>query len=510
MSDSEKTDNQDVNEVVTGDVAAETPDAEEAAVEVHDHDHDHGHDHDHHGHHHHEEEKPFAFEQDPVFDVEYKGDCAYEVKVTVPAANLKKQSDEMLKQLQEEAMIPGFRKGKAPIKLVQNKFNKAVRTDAIDKLVDESFHKLVKDQDLKPIGAPKADGLEDKAALKEDEDLAFTLSFEVSPRCELGPYRGIEVERPVVTVNEADVDEVIERMRERLAMYETVEEAAQNGDQVLIDFEGKIGGEPFQGNSSENYPYIMGSARFLGEFEAALLGKKAGETAQADVTFPDDWRNAELAGKTAAFEIKINEVKRRTLPEINDDFAKQAGQESLEAWRKSVEDQLRADTAEQSDSYARNNAMDKIIAGTTFEIPKTLLDSMANSAYEVAIERMRRQRIVVESEEQVKELQASSREDAMREIKEFVILREIAEAEGIEVVDQDFEDHAASLATSAGVDKEIALGYLLGEEQRGRTETNILHKKVFDVILEHATIVEKELKDEEPAGSDAESAKDAQ
>ncbi len=508
MSDSEKTDNQDVNEVATEEVAAETPAAEDAAVEEHHHDHDHAHGH--HGHHHGEEEKPFAFEQDPVFDVEYKGDCAYEVKVTVPAANLKKQSDEMLKQLQEEAMIPGFRKGKAPIKLVQNKFNKAVRTDAIDKLVDESFHKLVKDKDLKPIGAPKADGLEDKAALKEGDDLAFSLSFEVSPRCELGPYRGIEVERPVVNINAADIDEVLERMRERLAMYETVEEAAQDGDQVLIDFEGKIDGEPFQGNSSENYPYIMGSARFLGEFEAALMGKKAGETAQADVTFPADWRNAELANKTAAFEIKINEVKRRALPEINDDFAKQAGQESLEAWRKAVEEQLRADTAEQSDSYARNSAMEKVIAGSTFEIPKTLLDSMAQSAYEAALERMRRQRIVVESEEQVKELQDSAREDAIREIKEFVILREIAEAEGIEVADEDFEEHAASLATSAGVDKEIALGYLLGEEQRGRTETNILHKKVFDVILEHATIVEKELKDEDPAGAGSEGAKDAE
>lgn len=501
MSDSEKTDNQDVNEVATGEVAAD------AAVEEHHHDHDH--DHEHHGHHHREEEKPFAFEQDPVYDVDYKGDCAYEVKVTLPAANLKKQSDEMLKQLQEEALIPGFRKGKAPIKLVQNKFNKAVRTDAIDKLVDESFHKLIKDKDLKPIGMPKADGLEDKTSMKEGEDLAFTLSFEVSPRCELGPYRGIEVERPVVHVNEKDVDEVLDRMRERLAMYETAEEAAQDGDQVLIDFEGKIEGEAFQGNSAENYPYIMGSARFLGEFEAALLGKKAGDTAQADVTFPADWRNAELAGKTAQFEIKINEVKRRSLPEMNEDFAKQAGQESLEAWRKSVEDQLRADTAEQSDAYARSSAMDKIIAGTTFEVPKTLLDSMAHSAYEAAQERMRRQRVVVESDEQEQELQASAREDALREIKEFVILREIAEAEGIEVLDQDFEDHAASLATSAGVDKEIALGYLLGDEQRGRTETNILHKKVFDVILEHATIVEKELKDEDPAGAGAESAKDA-
>ncbi len=492
MSDSEKTENVDVNEAATGDVTADAPVATDTAVEEHHHDH--------HGHHHDEEgEKPFKFEQDPVFDVDYKGDCAYEVKVTVPAVNLKKQSDEMLKQLQEEAMIPGFRKGKAPIKLVQNKFNKAVRSDAIDKLVDESFHKLVEDKDLKPIGAPRADGLEDKAALKDGEDLAFSLSFEVSPRCELGPYRGIEVERPVVKINEADVDEVIGRMRERLALYETVEDAAQNGDQVLIDFEGKINGEPFQGNSSENYPYIMGSARFLSEFEAALVGKKAGETATADVTFPGDWRNADLAGKTANFEIKVNEVKRRKLPEINDDFAKEAGQESLEAWRKAVEEQLRADTAEQSDSYARNNAMDKIIAGTTFEIPKTLLDSMADSAYASALERMRRQRIVVESEEQVKELQASAREDALREIKEFVILREISEAEGIEVEEADFEAHAASLATSAGVDKEIALGYLLGEEQRGRTETNILHKKVFDIILENATIVEKELKDEEPA-----------
>ncbi len=501
MSDIEKNDELELNEA--------TPETEGDATETaaHDHDHDHGHDHGHAHDHDHGEEK-YEFAQDPAFEMDYKGDCAYDVKVTVAAVNLVKETENMFGELQESAELPGFRRGKAPLKLLQNKFSKAVRGDAAAKLVEESFKKLIDDKDLHPINRPEVEGLQDMVAkLKEGDDLAFTLSFEVAPRCELAQYRGVEVIRPVVHVEDKDVDEVMDGVRGRMAVYETVEEAAQDGDQALIDFEGTIDGQPFVGNSAENYPYIMGSGRFLKEFEEALAGKKAGETAEADVTFPEDWRNEELAGKVAHFTIKVNEIKRKRVPEFNDELAKEMGHDSLQAWRDSVADRLKQDTLAQSDRFVRSHAMSGIIDNSTFEIPKSLLAEMTNDELNAIIERERPGREIFENEEELAKLRERAAANALFEIKMWTAHGEIAEAEGITVTEEDLEREAESMAGSAGVAKNVALSWMMEESRRSATHSNILQKKVQDLVLAHAKIVEKELTDDE--AEDAEKAEDA-
>ncbi len=503
MSDMENKENTENPEVANESAA----DAAQDEGHTHDHDHDHGHHHDHdhdhdhdHGHGHGHGEEPFVFEEDPVFDVNYKGECAYEVKVSVPAVNFTKQSEELFKELKDDAVIPGFRRGKAPIKLVQNKFGKAVRVDAFAKLVEESFRKLVRDKELRPLNTPQVPELEEKVENLEDgQALEFTLEFEVAPRCELGQYRGIEVERPFVSIKDEDITRVLDGMRERQAMFETVEDGAADGDQALIDFEGKIDGEPFDGNSAENYPYIMGSGRFLSEFEAALAGRKAGETVEADVTFPEDWRNAAMAGKVARFSIKVNEVKRRKMPEMNEEFAKSAGFESVEDMRAKVAEELKKDTSEHSDSIARRNAIGAVIAASSFEIPASLIASMTEDVFSGMMERRRDFKEVLENPEEEAKARAEARETALGEIKEWVAVQEIAEAEGMEITEADLEKEASALSARVGVDSEVAKRWLVESERRNRTEMNILMSKVTDLLLENAKIVEKELKDEEEA-----------
>ncbi|MFP6615649.1 MAG: trigger factor, partial [Candidatus Hydrogenedentota bacterium] len=286
------------------------------------------------------DEDEFSFAEAPVFDIDYKGDCAYEVKVTVPVANEVEQSKEMLQEIKQDAEIPGFRRGKAPVKLVERKFSKAVKKEVVGKLVSESFQKLVSDEDLKPIGYPDIDGLDDDADRKADEPMNFTFKFEVQPRVELGKYRGLKIERPVVKIDEEDIMEAVDNTLKQHANYVETEDAAEENDQVIMDFKGTVDGEEFSGGSAENYPYVLGSNRFFPEFEEALAGSKAGDEQMVDVSFPDDYFEEILQGKTAQFSISTNEVKRLTVPEFTDDFAKEAGFEGTDDLRSKLEAQL--------------------------------------------------------------------------------------------------------------------------------------------------------------------------
>ncbi|MBI3118975.1 MAG: trigger factor, partial [Candidatus Hydrogenedentes bacterium] len=454
------------------------------------HDHDHDHDHEH---------EEFEFVEAPAFTLDYKGECRYEVQVTIPVANEKKQAQESYDELRSTAEVPGFRKGKAPQKLLENKFGKAVRNEVTEKLVSAAFQKLVKDEDLKPIALPDIDGLEELKQRKEDDPLQFTFKFEVAPRCELGKYRGIEIERPVVTVDEKDVDEAIEQVRQRQALYETLEDGeAQAEDQVIIDFQGTIDGQTFAGGSADNYPYILGSGRFFKEFEAVLTGAKAGQELKTDVVFPADYGNANLAGKTANFIIKVNEIKRRQMPEVNDEFAQQADYTSLEDMREKVKADLQSGSTGQSQQIAESRALEKVIEASTFEIPKSLIESASKDHYEREVRRLMSLRMpaskIAEREE---ELRKQAEEQALRNIKAFTVVNEIGEAEGIEVTEEDFEKEAASLVERTGLDVESISRYIQHEEHRDTFEDRLFRQKALAIVMEHAQITDKEVPREE-------------
>ena len=493
MSDQEKTDN-------TQDAAA--TDNTDAGHD-HDHDHDHGHDHDHdhdHGHgHHHDHEEAFEFVEEPVFEVEYKGECAYEVKASVAPANEKKQKGELLNKLQEEAELPGFRRGRAPRWLLENKFGKAVRGDATEKLVTAAFQKLIKDQKLKPLQSPDVEGLEEALDRPDDAPLTFTLKFEVAPRCELGKYRGLEVERPVRKVADADIEGVLMRMRERFALYATLADgAAQEGDQVIIDFKGTVDGVEFAGGSAENYPYILGSKRFFPEFEAALVGIKAGGETTCVVNFPGDYSSAQLAGKAADFTIKVSEIKRKEMPALDEEFAKMAGSESVQAMREKVAGDLAKRSEADSQQAAEYHALTKIIEDTSFEMPKSLIEEVSKEYYEQELKRLRELRVPgAEVEKMDEEIRARTREDALRYIKSFVVLNEIGEAEGVEVTDEDFEKEAEAIMTRTGMAMDVVNRYLQQEDQRDEYATRIYRQKAMAVVMEHAVITDKEVSEEE-------------
>ena len=445
-----------------------------------------------------EEEQEF-FVEPPQFDIDYKGDCAYEVKVTVPPANQSKQAEEMFDELKSEAEVPGFRRGRAPRRLLEKKFAKVVRGEVAGKVVTASFEKLIKDHDLKPIAMPEIDGLEDVDEHPDDQPLNFTLKFEVAPRVELGKYRGIEIERPVVHVDDSDLKETIEEMRGRYAVYETLTKGkAKAGDQVIIDFEGKVDGEPFEGGKASNYPYILGSQRFFPEFEKALKGVTSGKELTCTVTFPDDYFNEGLRGKTAEFTIAVNEIKRKSLPELNDDFAKQVGYESVDELKSKLKERLQAGANDRSDQMSQARLLEEIVKGSTFEMPKTMLEKAIHQYYEDEVRHLMSHRVPAsELRNREDALRAKAAEDAALDIKKMVALNEIGEVEGIEVTDDDFDQEATAIGQRLGVAKDAVFQYLQQSDERNTVEDRIYRAKTLKHVMSLAKITEKEVPHDE-------------
>lgn len=501
------------------DTAVATKAAEEQHDHEHAHQHDHGHDHEHHhdhehDHHHdhdHEHEEEFEFVEDPQFEVDYKGDCAYEVKVTVPAANEKAQSEKLFDELQHDAQVPGFRKGRAPRRLIENKFGKVIRSETTDKLVSAAFRKLVTDQELRPLRLPDIDGIEEAKDRPDDQPLEFTLKFEVMPRCVLGDYKNLDVKRPVMKVADADVQKAIENMRRRQSTYESVvDAAAQEGDQVIIDFRGTVDGEEFPGGKADQYPYILGSKRFFEDFEKALVGATPGQDLKATVKFPEEYGNKTIAGKDVEFSIKVHEIKRLKLPEIDDAFVKEFGYESVDEMKGKIAENLRGSYSNRSDEIARQNALEAIIERSTYELPKSLLQRMAADAYENQYRRLMQMRVPhSQITARETEMRADAEATALREIKSFVTIGELVKAEGIAVSDADFEKEAEQIQRATGVDMATVMRYLAEEEQRDSHENQILTRKALDAVMSYATVTDEEVTQEELEKTDEDASEDA-
>lgn len=447
-----------------------------------------------------QDENEFSFAEDPVFDIDYKGDCAYEVKVMVPVANEVEQSKEMLLEIKEDAEIPGFRKGKAPVKLVGRKFSKVVKKEVVGKLVSESFQKLVSDEDLKPIGYPDIDGLDDDGDRKADEPMNFTFKFEVQPRVELGKYRGLKIERPVVKIDEEDIMEAVDNTLKQHANFVETDDAAEEEDQVIMDFKGTVDGEEFSGGAAENYPYVLGSNRFFPEFEEALKGSKAGDEQMVDVSFPDDYFEKNLQGKTAQFSIKTNEVKRLTVPEFTDEFAKEIGFEGTEDLRTKLETQLRESSSAQSARIAESRALEAVIEDSKFEMSAGMVESVAQNYKQQEYQNLGQAQMGAdEMKAKMESIEENAEAEAIKSIRAMVTLNEIGDAEGIEVNEEDFEKEASVVAKSMGMEDKVSMvaQFMADRDRRSTYADRIYRAKAIAVIIDNATITDKELTREE-------------
>lgn len=292
--------------------------------------------------------------------------------IGVPAERVESEVNSRLQQAAQNVRLKGFRPGKVPMKVIQQRFGAGVRQEVLGEVMSRSFYEAVQQEKLKPAGRPS---IEPKT-MEPGKDLEYVATFEVFPEVEARDYSGIEVAKPAAEVTEQDIDKMIENLRKQAGTWEVVERAAQDGDQVVIDYVGTKGGEAFDGGSAENSPLTLGSGRMIPGFEDAIVGMKAGEEKVSPLNFPEDYHNESLKGAAVEFKIKVREVKAQKLAELNDEFFKKFGVKDggEEQFRADVRDNMQRELKNAIKNKIKNQVLDGLLkAHEDLQIPAALV-----------------------------------------------------------------------------------------------------------------------------------------
>ena len=413
-----------------------------------------------------------------------------ELQFSIDAETFKSAVNTAFKREGKKYAIPGFRKGKAPKAMIEKMYGKDLfQYDAINDLFPENYEAAVKEAGIEVVGRPDPEVV----SMSEDEGATLKVKVAVKPEVELGEYTGLTVNKDVKTVDEADVDAEIKRMQDRNGRLLTREGAAENGDTVDIDFEGFVDGVAFEGGKAEHYSLVLGSGSFIPGFEDQIVGHSAGEEFDVNVTFPEEYQAAELAGKAAVFKIKLHEVKYKELPALDDELAKDCSEyDTLEEFKESIRKNNQEQLDKQDDLAVENALVDQVIESMEAEIPQamydTRMDEMVNDfAFRVEQQGLRLEDYLKYMGQTVDQFRASFMPQAEKQVKIRLALEAVAAAENIEASEED---------VSAEI-KRIADQYKM-EEDKVRELVNVddLKKdlainKAIDFIKSHANIVEK-------------------
>jgi trigger factor len=305
--------------------------------------------------------------------VDNAGGLRRNLRVTVPAERVAKAVDERLKRMATRAKLPGFRPGKAPMKVIESQYGESARLDAISDLIEQTYPEAVGKTGVQPAGQPKID----ISGNKVGEALQYTAQIEVYPEVKLGSLTDLKIEKPVVEITEADVDKLVANLRKAKRSFVEVTRPAQSGDQVVVDFIGRLDGEAFSGGEAKDTTIELGEGRMLPDLENGIAGHAAGETFMVDVKFPEDYRAENLKGKTAQFEVTIKSVKQPELPAIDAEFLKShaveesAGEAGLRAKCRSA---LEKERDKGVQNRLKTQALDQLLEKHPFEIPRSLID----------------------------------------------------------------------------------------------------------------------------------------
>src|SRR4051812_41673394 len=363
------------------------------------------------------------------------------IEVEVPPETVEHELNSAATELGREMRIPGFRKGKVPAQMVIRQLGReAVLDEAVRHALPGWYERAVTEAKVAAVGDPKLDlsDLPEKGA-----PLAFSIEVSVRPKAKLGDYKNLEVGRREPEASDDEIGEELERMREQAATLETVEREAKQGDFVVIDFLGKIDGEPFEGGEARGYLLELGSNRLVEGFEEQLEDAAAGDERQVNVTFPEDYRAENLAGNDATFDVSVKEVKEKRLPELDDDFAAEAGGfDSLDELREDIESRLREQQERMIDTEFREAAVDAAVAEAKVEVPAELVHSKAHEMWHQTARRLAAQgldpaRYLEMTGKSEEELVHEAEPEADRALKRESVLAAVVEAEGIEVTDEE-------------------------------------------------------------------------
>ena len=388
----------------------------------------------------------------------------------------------------KDIMLPGFRKGKAPRKMVESMYGATVfYEDAVNEIFPEIYTTAIVDQQLKAVGSPSVSNMD----TPDEGGVVLTIETELYPEVTLGQYKGIEVPKREVKVEESEVDAELSRMAERNARIETVDRAAQMGDTVVIDFEGFEGGKPFQGGKAEDYSLTLGSGSFIPGFEEALVGAVAGEERDVNVTFPEDYSAKELAGKPAVFKCKVHEVKESIKPELDDEFAKDVSEfDTLDALKNDIRERFTKSREEQNERAFESSAVQLAAANMTCNVPACMIDEQVDHqieqfAYQLQSQGMKMEDYTKMIGGDLSSLRQSMRPMAEQTVRSDILLSEIARAENLEVTDEEVEEELKKLAEQY----QMELDKVKAAVDTAAVKSDLMGKKAAKIITDNAVAV---------------------
>jgi trigger factor len=416
--------------------------------------------------------------------VEAPGGLERHMTVRVPAAEIEQEIKVRLAKVGRTARLKGFRPGKVPPAVVQQRFGEQVRQEVLSDVIRSSYSQALAQENLTPAGGPRIEPLTDGP---DEAHFSYRAVFEVFPQVELVPASRLKIEKPKVEVSAADVEETIKKLREQRADWRTVERKAQQGDRVIVDFLGKIDGEPFAGGEGKEVAIVVGAGQVLEDFDAALAKVKAGEAKSAKVKFPKDYPAEQLAGKKAVFDITVHRVEEQILPELDDAFFESLGvkEGGLEELRKGVRTNLEQELKERIAAVTRRNALASLLAANPIAAPQALIEQEVSNLQGAA---MRRAGIKDPAQAPARE---GFSELAEQRAKMLLLVRELIREQSMELDRARLDARVGELVANFERPQEAEQFYRANRELMAQLESAVLEDQVVDYLLANASISEK-------------------
>lgn len=420
-----------------------------------------------------------------------------QLDISIPMAMFEAEVDKRIQKLARNVKMDGFRPGKVPVKVVAQQYGYQVRQEVLGDAVQSGFSEAVRQQNLKVAGNPRIEG---KPSPEGSQDLVFSASFEVYPEVMVGDISTMTIERPDVSVSDSDIDKTIEILRKQRVTYNAVERAAAAGDQVNIDYHGKLGGEDFKGGQAKGYKLVLGEGRALKDFEDAVVGMKVGDSKSFDMTFPDDYHAKELAGKTVTFDLTLNGVEEAVLPAVDADFAKGLGIDDgdLVKMRAEISKNVEREVTRRIRAKLKEQAMKTLVNSSSFDLPKALIDMEIERLQGYAAEQMG---LSAEKAKGMSLPTAMFEEQAKERVRLGLVLSQVVQANQIKPTAEQVRALVDEHAETFEQPEEVVAWYYASPERLSEVEAIALEDSVVNWVLEQAKVIDKAMGFDELMGN---------
>ncbi|NQZ01551.1 MAG: trigger factor [Bdellovibrionales bacterium] len=412
------------------------------------------------------------------------------LSISIPVDRIQTAFDTAFRGIQKTAAIKGFRKGKAPIATIKAMYSEKVRADVIDRLVSETYREALQEHELIPLGYPKIDFEE----LDESKDFTFTAEFEIRPEVKVEKFEGLAVNKEKIAVNESKIDEVLGNIQNSQAELVPVLEdrPAAMGDSADIDFDGFVDGQPLQGGSAKGHVLELGSGQFIEGFEEKLVGMKIGVEAEINLKFPEEYHNSDIAGKPVTFKVKLNGLKKRSLPEIDDELAKKTGEfETLDALKNAIRDDLKANEERRVNEDVRNQLLRELVKENPVEAPESLKAQQKQMILEDVKQKLAQQGLGEKDFEEYKEKWKDDFEDsATFMVQSTFLVDALADQLSLRATAQEVEERMKMYAMQSGIELEKLKEFYKEGDQQSRLAFQITEEKVVATLIEKAKVTE--------------------